>query len=77
MDGYKRFTRVQKIKFILDNSYIKGSTKEYLNSMFYKDFFTEQIDRSINFTDYLKENLNKTIAYTEYVAEQNFIQKKI
>jgi hypothetical protein len=77
MDGYKRFTRVQKIKFILDNSYIKGSTKEYLNSMFYKDFFTEQIDRSINFTDYLKENLNKTIAYTEYVAEQNFIQKKV
>lgn len=77
MDGYKRFTRVQKIKFILDNSYIKGSTKEYLNSMFYKDFFTEQIDRSINFTDYLKENLDRTIAYTEYVAEQNFIQKKV
>jgi hypothetical protein len=62
MDGYKRFTRVEKIKFILDNSYIKGSKKEYLNSMFYKDFFTEQIDRSINFTDYLKENLDRTIA---------------
>jgi len=76
MDGYKRFTRVEKIKFLLDNSYVKGSAKEYLNSMFYKDFFTEQIDRSINFTDYLKENLNKTIAYTEYVAEQNFIQKR-
>jgi hypothetical protein len=63
MDGYKRFTRVEKIKFLLDNSYIKGSTKEYLNSKFYKDFnisqqfseyISEQIDKTINFTDYLK-----------------------
>ena len=38
MDGYKRFTRVERIKFLLDNSYIKGSAKEYLNSKFYKDF---------------------------------------
>jgi hypothetical protein len=85
MDGYKRFTRVEKIKSILDNSYIKGSVKEYLNSKFYKDFnigqqfseyISEQIDKTINFTDYLKLNLDRTIAYTEYVAEQNFIQKK-
>ena len=84
MDGYKRFTRVQKIKFILDNSYIKGSAKEYLNSKFYVDpgakfseYFSESIDRTINYTDYLKENLDRTIAYTEYVAGQNFIQKKV
>ena len=86
MDGYKRFTRVEKIKFLLDNSYIKGSTKEYLNSKFYKDFnisqqfseyISEQIDKTINFTDYLKVNLDRTIACTEYVAEQNFIQKKL
>jgi hypothetical protein len=86
MDGYKRFTRVEKIKFLLDNSYIKGSAIEYLYSKFYKDFnisqqfsryVSEKIDKSINFTDYLKENLDRTIAYTEYVAEQNFIQKKV
>jgi len=86
MDGYKIFTRVEKIKFLLDNSYIKGSAKEYLNSKFYKDFdirqqfsgyISEQIDKSINFTDYLTEHLDRTIAYTEYVAEQNFIQKKV
>jgi len=86
MDGYKRFNRVEKIKSILDSSYIKGRAKEYLNSKFYKDFnisqqfsgyVSEQIDKSINFTDYLKENLDRTIAYTEYVAEQNFIQKKV
>jgi hypothetical protein len=84
MDGYKRFTRVEKIKFLLDNSYIKGSAKEYLNSKFYKNFnisqqfseyISEQIDKTINFTDYLKVNIDRTIAYTEYVAEQNFIQK--
>jgi hypothetical protein len=86
MDGYKRFNRVEKIKSILDNSYIKGSAKEYLNSKFYKDFdisqqfsgyISEQIDKSINFTDYLTEHLDRTIAYGEYVAEQNFIQKKV
>ena len=79
MEGYKRFTRVEKIKSILDNSYIKGGAKEYLNSKFYIDlgitqqqfseYISESIDRSINFTDYL--------TYTEYVAEQNFIQKKV
>jgi hypothetical protein len=72
MDGYKRFTRVEKIKFLLDNSYIKGSAKEYLNA-----YISEQIDKSINFTYYLTEDLDRTIAYTEYVAEQNFIQKKL
>jgi hypothetical protein len=84
MDGYKRFIRVQKIKFILDNSYIKGSVSEYFNSKFYVDpdakfseYISESIDRTINYTDYLKENLDRTIAYTEYVAEQNFIQKKL
>lgn len=85
MDGYKRFTRVEKIKFLLDNSYIKGSAKEYLNSKFYKDFdisqqfseyVSEQIDKSINFTDYLTEHLDRTIAYTEYVVEQSFIHTK-
>ena len=83
MDGYKRFTRVEKIKFLLDNSYIKGSAKEYLNSKFYKDFnisqqfseyISEQIDKTINYVDYLRGNL---YTYTEYVAEQNFIQKKV
>ena len=42
MDGYKRFTRVEKIKFLLDNSYIKGGAKEYLNSKFYFDLGVTQ-----------------------------------
>lgn len=79
MDGYKRFTRVEKIKFLLDNSYIKGSAKEYLNSKFYKDFdisqqFSGYISEQIDKTDYLTEHLD--IAYIEYVAEQNFIHTK-
>ena len=85
MEGYKRFTRVEKIKSILDNSYIKGGAKEYLNSKFYIDlgavqqfseYISESIDRSINFTDYLTDHLDRTIAYTEYVAESNFIHTK-
>ena len=81
MDGYKRFTRVEKIKSILDNYYIKGGYKEYLNSKFYEgnifsQYVSESIDRTIKYSDYLMENTKKMIAYTEYVAEQNFIQKK-
>ena len=81
MEGYKRFTRVEKIKFLLDNSYIKGGAKEYLNSKFYEgnifsQYVSESIDRTIKYSDYLTENLYRTIAYTEYVAESNFIHTK-
>lgn len=82
MEGYKRFTRVEKIKSILDNSYIKGGYNEYLNSKFFEgnifsQYVSESIDRTIKYSDYLTEYLDRTIAYTEYVAESNFIQKKI
>jgi hypothetical protein len=75
MDGYKRFIRIQKIKYTLDNSYTKGYAKEYLSSKYYIDlnvsyqsYVTEHI-KGIDFSEYIIENLDRTISYTEYITE--------
>jgi hypothetical protein len=65
MDGYKRFTRVEKIKFLLDNSYIKGGAKEYLNSKFYKDFNISQ-----QFSGYVSEQIDKSNELNKYTNFQ-------
>lgn len=72
MDGYKRFTRVEKIKFILDNSYIKGSTKEYLNSKFYNEgnIFSQYVSEGKSISDIRKIVVEKLLELNKRVLTE-------